>query len=217
MAGGLAGDQWNEGDVSCSVVRRLMLPDAFYALDGQTITVVFEARTDQPTPMNIAWHPYWTLGHQGDVTGLTLQMAADQYLPTDLLGLPTGALQDVAGTDFDFRAGQPIPRSDALDVNFCLASHTRPDPAFAARLTAPDGTALEIETTAPGMQVYAGAGLPRLAYALTEGGDLGPYRGVAMEPQFWPDAPHQPGFPQIILQPGEVWRQETRYHFTPPQ
>lgn len=34
MAGGLAGDQWNEGDVSCSVVRRVMLPDAFYALDG---------------------------------------------------------------------------------------------------------------------------------------------------------------------------------------
>jgi len=34
MAAGLAGDQWNEGDVSCSVVRRVMLPDAFLALDG---------------------------------------------------------------------------------------------------------------------------------------------------------------------------------------
>jgi adenylosuccinate lyase len=34
MAAGLAGDQWNEGDVSCSVVRRVMLPDAFYAIDG---------------------------------------------------------------------------------------------------------------------------------------------------------------------------------------
>jgi len=34
MAAGLAGDQWNEGDVSCSVVRRIMLPDAFYAIDG---------------------------------------------------------------------------------------------------------------------------------------------------------------------------------------
>lgn len=34
MASNLAGDQWNEGDVSCSVVRRVMLPDAFYALDG---------------------------------------------------------------------------------------------------------------------------------------------------------------------------------------
>jgi adenylosuccinate lyase len=34
MASGLAGDQWNEGDVSCSVVRRVMLPDAFLAVDG---------------------------------------------------------------------------------------------------------------------------------------------------------------------------------------
>ncbi len=34
MASSLAGDQWNEGDVSCSVVRRVMMPDAFLALDG---------------------------------------------------------------------------------------------------------------------------------------------------------------------------------------
>ena len=34
MLGELAGDQWNEGDVSCSVVRRVALPDAFYAIDG---------------------------------------------------------------------------------------------------------------------------------------------------------------------------------------
>ncbi|MCZ4500580.1 MAG: adenylosuccinate lyase, partial [Marmoricola sp.] len=34
MVGELAGNQWNEGDVSCSVVRRVALPDAFFALDG---------------------------------------------------------------------------------------------------------------------------------------------------------------------------------------
>jgi adenylosuccinate lyase len=34
MLSGLAGDQWNEGDVSCSVVRRVALPDAFFAADG---------------------------------------------------------------------------------------------------------------------------------------------------------------------------------------
>lgn len=34
MVGGLVGDQWNEGDVSCSVVRRVALPGAFYAIDG---------------------------------------------------------------------------------------------------------------------------------------------------------------------------------------
>jgi adenylosuccinate lyase len=55
MAAGLAGDQWNEGDVSCSVVRRVMLPDAFLAMDGlleTTLTVlnqmeVFEAVVEQ--------------------------------------------------------------------------------------------------------------------------------------------------------------------------
>ena len=38
MVGELAGDQWNEGDVSCSVVRRVALPDAFFAADGQIET-----------------------------------------------------------------------------------------------------------------------------------------------------------------------------------
>jgi adenylosuccinate lyase len=34
MTASLSGDQWNEGDVSCSVVRRVALPDAFFAIDG---------------------------------------------------------------------------------------------------------------------------------------------------------------------------------------
>jgi adenylosuccinate lyase len=44
MVAGLAGDQWAEGDVSCSVVRRVALPDAFYAVDGvfQTLLHVLE-------------------------------------------------------------------------------------------------------------------------------------------------------------------------------
>src|SRR5436309_5955342 len=44
MAGELAGSQWNEGDVSCSVVRRVALPDAFFALDGlfQTLLTVLD-------------------------------------------------------------------------------------------------------------------------------------------------------------------------------
>ncbi|MGD9961587.1 adenylosuccinate lyase [Nocardioides sp.] len=44
MVGELAGDQWNEGDVSCSVVRRVALPDAFFASDGlfQTFLTVLD-------------------------------------------------------------------------------------------------------------------------------------------------------------------------------
>ena len=43
MTSELAGNQWNEGDVSCSVVRRVALPDAFFAIDGlleTTLTVL---------------------------------------------------------------------------------------------------------------------------------------------------------------------------------
>ena len=40
MAGELAGDQWNEGDVSCSVVRRVFLPDSFFAIDGLIDTFI---------------------------------------------------------------------------------------------------------------------------------------------------------------------------------
>lgn len=44
MVSALCGDQWNEGDVSCSVVRRVALPDAFFAMDGlfQTFLAVLE-------------------------------------------------------------------------------------------------------------------------------------------------------------------------------
>ena len=40
MVSELAGDQWNEGDVSCSVVRRVAMPDAFYAIDGLLETML---------------------------------------------------------------------------------------------------------------------------------------------------------------------------------
>src|SRR4051794_14531457 len=54
MVGELAGDQWNEGDVSCSVVRRVALPDAFFALDG-LLEPVLPVRDDcGPSPAVIA-------------------------------------------------------------------------------------------------------------------------------------------------------------------
>ncbi|NLT71656.1 MAG: adenylosuccinate lyase [Verrucomicrobiaceae bacterium] len=50
MASGLAGDQWNEGDVSCSVVRRIMLPDAFFAADGllETLLTILDQMDANP-------------------------------------------------------------------------------------------------------------------------------------------------------------------------
>ncbi|MDO3683698.1 adenylosuccinate lyase [Micromonospora sp. C28ISP2-4] len=54
MVGELAGDQWNEGDVSCSVVRRVALPDAFFAADGlfQTFLTVLDEFGPYPAVIN---------------------------------------------------------------------------------------------------------------------------------------------------------------------
>ncbi len=61
MISGISGDQWNEGDVSCSVVRRVALPGAFFAVDGQleaTLTVLkemgfYEARINKELQQNL--------------------------------------------------------------------------------------------------------------------------------------------------------------------
>jgi len=62
MASGLAGDQWNEGDVSCSVVRRVMLPGAFFAVDG-----MFET--------------YLTILEQMDAYEAVIRAETKHYLP----------------------------------------------------------------------------------------------------------------------------------------
>jgi adenylosuccinate lyase len=55
MAADLSGDQWNEGDVSCSVVRRVMLPDSFFAIDGllETFLTVLDQMEVFPAMMEI--------------------------------------------------------------------------------------------------------------------------------------------------------------------
>jgi adenylosuccinate lyase len=54
MTSGLAGHQWNEGDVSCSVVRRVALPDAFFAIDGALETFITIMRQMEVFPAAIA-------------------------------------------------------------------------------------------------------------------------------------------------------------------
>ncbi len=53
MTGALAGHQWNEGDVSCSVVRRVALPDAFLAIDGLLETFLTVLRQMEVFPAAI--------------------------------------------------------------------------------------------------------------------------------------------------------------------
>ncbi len=189
-------------DGACGLpgMRRI---EAFFRLTETSLWVEITARSDRETVMNIAHHPYWSVDPSS-----RLCVPAEYYLPTDALNLPTGQIAPVKDTSFDLRSHAAIPGH--LDHNYVLARTLRTDPELAAKLTT-DRYALVIRTTAPGLQVYSGAGLPEVGEAETTSGPIGPHAGIALEPQFWPDAPNQPGFPKISLEPGETWKQITEY------
>lgn len=174
---------------------------AHFALIDATLRLTLTATTTKPTPMNIAHHPYWRLG---DAADHLLTVRADRYLPVDDLNLPTGEIASVAGTDYDFRNPRPLPAG--IDHNLCLADAPTPEPRHIATLTGADGLRMRIKTTEPGLQVYAGAYLPTLP-----GTDIAPLAGIALEPQGWPDAANQPGFPNIMISPDESYRQISEY------
>lgn len=183
-----------------------------YALEGANLTLTLTATTDHPTLFAPAHHPYWTLGHDGPCSDLTLGSPAPEYLPTAHNQLPTGQTVPVAETAFDYRTPAPVHKDS--DHCLCLSDTPHPTPLPAATLTAPSGMSLTISSIEPGLQLYGGAGLPTLPPNRTYGPALRPHSAVALEPQFWPNAPAHPDFPQPLLTPDRPYRQITRYSLT---
>lgn len=177
------------------------------SLAGGALRFDLQAETDAPTPVSLAHHGYFCLDDSGDIRGHRLQVAADHYLPVDAALIPTGEIAPVSGTGFDFRVARQIAPA-GYDHNLCLSDRRvalRP----VASLTGQSGLTLQIETTEPGLQLYDGR-----HFAGIEGLDqrrYGVFAGLALESQGWPDAVNQPGFPPVILRPGEVSRAVTIY------
>jgi aldose 1-epimerase len=190
---------------------RLEAKVTYALLPGGVFDVQMEATTDAPTLCNMAHHSYWCLDTGGSIADHMLQVEAEHYLPVDEGLIPTGEEATVAGTGFDFREPAPVSQQSGLfDHNFCL-SRQREGIRPVARLHSPaSGVRLEVRTTEPGLQVYDGAKLDIPVPGL-DGQSLGAHAGIAIEPQIWPDAPHNPDFPQAVLRPGETYRQHSQF------
>jgi aldose 1-epimerase len=182
---------------------------AEYSLDQDGLQLKITATTDAQTPINIAHHPYWVLGD--DLAKMRIKIAAQHYLPVGPDNLPLGTVNPVADTTFDFQNLRQIGPASALDHNFCLNQTSRNAPSFAARLSAPDGLTLDVETTEPGLQVYAGSSLPNLPKTATFGTQSRPNAAIALEPQGWPNAPNNNNFPNVFIDENDVYQQVTRY------
>ena len=186
---------------------------ARWRAEGAALTLTVEATTDAPTWINVANHSYWNLDGSQTVAGHVLDCPADRYLPADDDGLVTGEVAPVDGTPLDFRGGRTLA-AGAPHVDHCLVlSDARRDLAHAATLTGASGVSMTLATTEPGLQVYDGWKLKDVGSPDHGGRPLAAHRGVALEAQGWPDAPNRPGFPSVRLDPGETYRQVTRWTF----
>lgn len=202
------------------VLLTLALPDGHMGFPGAlrirarislaeaALSFELTAESDAPTPCSLAHHGYFDLDGEGDVREHELRIAAESYLPVDADLIPTGEIAPVAGTAFDFRGPRRI--GAGYDHNFCLARRRGPLREV-ARLTGRKGLSMAVETTEPGLQLYDGRHFD--GSAGLEGRRYGPYAGVALEAQGWPDAPNHPQFPESVLRPGEVYRAATTYRF----
>ncbi|HWK35159.1 aldose epimerase family protein [Sphingomonas sp.] len=224
---------------TASVTLRYVSPDgdmgypgtltttATYALDEQNqLTIEYRATTDKATFVNISNHAYWNLAGVGSPRGAmghVVTIPADRYTPTDETSIPLGEHKPVAGTVFDFRTPRAIgdrvrdARDEQIaygrgyDHNWVIGSAVTPTQHLMARVVEPvSGRGYELWSNQPGLQFYSGNFFD--GTIIGKKGQI--YRmgdAIVMEPQLFPDAPNQPGFPSVKLLPGQTYRNTMTY------
>lgn len=215
------GDQGYPGTLEVKVT---------YALDDRgDLTIEFDATTDKPTIVNMTNHALFNMAGDGAPEGTSRQLLtipARAYTPVDAALIPTGELKPVEGGVFDFRKPRLVAEGlrdgrdpqivigRGYDHNWALDKGQTATPQLAARLEDPvSGRVLEVLSTEPGLQFYSGNFLD----GTVSGRSGRVYRmgdGFALEPQKFPDAPNQSGFPSARVDPGKPYRHVMIYRLS---
>lgn len=241
LHGGLTGFHqalWQAGEESGTLVMRLESPEGDAGFPGNlsvcvrytfdddgTLTIRYEAASDAPTPVNLTSHPYFNLsGRPGtDIRGHLLQLDAQAYFEVNDEMIPV-RLASVTGSAFDFHQSAPIgarlgwPHAQlalARGFDHCYVlreAPSSPDGRCAVRQVARvydpcSGRELIVSTDQRGLQLYTGNHLPGAGGYPAHP----PYGGLCLEAGAFPNHINMDDAASVVIRPGQVYRQETRY------
>lgn len=190
------------------------------------LEVLYEATTDKKTVVNLTQHSYFNLS--GDFTKTILDheltLNADKLVPVDADLIPTGKLEDVAGTPFDFRTPKLIgkdinAKNDQLEKGkgydhcWVLNNPEKGKTIIAKVYHAASGRIMEMTTDEPGIQFYSGNFLDG-TLPTRDGKTYAHRTGLCLETEHYPDSPNQKNFPTTVLNPGEQYKTKTTFKFS---
>jgi aldose 1-epimerase len=204
-----------------------LLVTATYTLtDDNELRLDFTAKTDKPTVCNLTHHSYFNLRGQGngDILSHEVFIKSDKTTTVDKELITTGELAPVDGTPFDFRKptaigariDDPDPQlqfGPGYDHNWVINKPLGKLGLMARVYEPTSGRVMEVLSTEPGLQFYAGNFLDGTIKG--KGGKVYQRRtGFCLEPQHYPDSPNKPQFPTTELKPGKTYKNTIIYRFS---
>ena len=194
--------------------------------ENNEFTVEYKATTDAKTVFNISHHSFFNLEGDGEGTILdhVLTIKSKAITPVNEFLIPTGELMCVKDTPFDFNEPHAIGErvneehvqlkmGAGYDHNWAIDREDNGEIMKVADVYSPkSGRGMEVLTDQIGLQFYCGNFFDG-SYNNKFGKPIA-YRGaIALETQRYPDAPNQPSFPSVVLEPGDTYTHTCTYKF----
>jgi aldose 1-epimerase len=189
--------------------------EVIYQLKENTLRVIFKARTNLTTAVNLTQHSYFNLSEvKTSITQNLLQILSDRFAPVDETQIPNNGLIPVTQTPFDCRTAKRI--HDILSQNHAQLvigegidhsweTSKNLETPIAILINEEQKRAMSVYTNQPALHVYTGNHLKDMG--------LPKHAAICFETQHFPDTINQPTLGNSILTPTEEYYHETIFTF----